>query len=67
VSVVAPVGDGYVYVGDRWTPGLLAESPAVWLPLRIEDGRVRLEWRDEWRIDELGVALPRPLSEEPGA
>ncbi|NLP84290.1 family 43 glycosylhydrolase [Microbacterium sp. CFH 90308] len=66
VSVVAPVGDGYVYVGDRWTPELLAESPAVWLPLRIEDGRVRLEWRDEWRTDELGVEPLRSLSEERG-
>lgn len=55
VSVVAPVGDGYVYIGDRWTPDRLAESPAVWLPLRIEGRQVRLEWRDEWSIEELGA------------
>ncbi len=55
VSVVVPVGDGYVYIGDRWDPDLLAESPAVWLPLRIEDGRVALEWRDTWSIEELGA------------
>ncbi|WP_019181123.1 family 43 glycosylhydrolase [Microbacterium yannicii] len=55
VSVVAPVGDGYVYIGDRWNPALLAESPAVWLPLRIEDGRVHLEWRDAWTIEEHGA------------
>jgi hypothetical protein len=53
VSVVAPVGDGFVYIGDRWTPDLLAESPAVWLPLRIDGGTVALEWRDAWSIEEL--------------
>jgi len=55
VSVVAPVGDGFVYIGDRWIPALLAESPAVWLPLRIEGGRALLEWRDAWSIEELGA------------
>lgn len=55
VSVVAPVGDGFVYIGDRWTPDALAESPAVWLPLHIEGGRVRLEWRDAWSIEELNA------------
>jgi hypothetical protein len=55
VSVVAPVGDGFVYIGDRWTPDRLADSPAVWLPLRIDDGRVRLEWREHWSIAELGA------------
>jgi len=55
VSVVVPVGDGYVYIGDRWDPAHLAESPAVWLPVRIRDGRVQLEWRDEWSIAELGA------------
>lgn len=55
VSVVVPVADGFVYIGDRWNPDLLAESPAVWLPLRIEAGRVRLEWRDRWSLEELGA------------
>jgi hypothetical protein len=55
VSVVIAAGEGYVYMGDRWTPDRLAESPAVWLPLRIQDRRVRLEWRDEWSIQELGA------------
>lgn len=54
VSVVAPVGDDFVYIGDRWDPRRLAESGAVWLPLRIADGRVQLEWRDHWSIAELG-------------
>lgn len=53
VSVVTPVGDGYVYVGDRWTPDDLESSPPVLLPLRIVGNRVQLEWRDRWSITEL--------------
>ncbi|HMR49728.1 MAG TPA: family 43 glycosylhydrolase [Arachnia sp.] len=48
ISAVVPVGSGYLYAGDRWIRGDLAESPAVWLPLRLSDGEARLEWCDEW-------------------
>jgi hypothetical protein len=57
VSVVVPVGEVFVYVGDRWTENDLESSPLVVLPLRITDDRVELEWRDRWSIDEL-VAAP---------
>jgi len=53
VSVVVPVGGGFVYVGDRWTEDDLESSALVVLPLRITDDRVELEWRDRWSIDEL--------------
>jgi Glycosyl hydrolases family 43 len=53
VSVVVAVGDGFVYVGDRWTESDLESSPLVMLPLRITDDRVDMEWRDRWSIDEL--------------
>ncbi|MGW9111668.1 family 43 glycosylhydrolase [Microbacterium sp. NPDC055683] len=53
VSVVLPVGEGYVYIGDRWTPDDLQSSPPVFLPLRIEGDTVHLEWRDRWSISEL--------------
>ncbi|GAA1972236.1 ThuA domain-containing protein [Microbacterium pumilum] len=53
VSVVVPVGEGFVYIGDRWTEADLESSPLVVLPLRITDDRVELPWRERWRIDEL--------------
>lgn len=61
VSVVLPVvgADGvtrYLYVGDRWTPQDLANSPAVWLPLSIENGVANLPWRESWDpISELAL------------
>lgn len=53
VSVVLPVGDGHVYIGDRWRREDLASSAPVWLPLRIENGRAEMIWRDEWSIEEM--------------
>ncbi|HKT57112.1 MAG TPA: family 43 glycosylhydrolase [Microbacterium sp.] len=42
-------GDDYLYIGDRWRREDLFASPAVWLPLRIGDGRAELRWEDQWR------------------
>lgn len=47
-TVVRGPAGGWVYVGDRWTKDDLLHSPAVWLPLFIEDGRARVEWRETW-------------------
>ncbi|MGI5149433.1 family 43 glycosylhydrolase [Plantactinospora sp. CA-294935] len=55
ISVVVPVHGSettsHVYVGDRWDPDDLYHSAPVWLPLRIEEGRAELVWRDRWTID----------------
>ncbi len=41
----------YIYMGDRWNSEDLADSRYVWLPLTFtEDGRMVLEWQDEWRL-----------------
>lgn len=53
VSVVLPVDGGHVYIGDRWDRDDLAASAPVWLPLRVEEGRAELVWRDDWSIEEL--------------
>ncbi|WP_460798605.1 family 43 glycosylhydrolase [Microbacterium sp. GXF0217] len=53
VSVVAPVGDGFIYIGDRWTRSNLESSPPVWLPLHISGEDVDLQWRDRWSIADL--------------
>lgn len=57
VSVVLPVespdGTRFVYIGDRWTPDDLYRSPAVWLPLVLENGSAQLEWRDRWSLNDV--------------
>lgn len=53
VSVVLSVGSGHIYVGDRWLKDDLENSPPVWLPIELGDGRARLEWRDAWTVEDL--------------
>jgi hypothetical protein len=49
VSAVVPLGgDDFLYVGDRWQQHDLFNSPAVWLPMTIRDGVVRMDWVHEW-------------------
>ncbi len=48
-DVVLPLPDGqFLYVGDRWKPDDLGNSPTIWLPLRISNGEASLQWFDEW-------------------
>ncbi|MEO7124483.1 MAG: hypothetical protein ABI400_15495, partial [Lacisediminihabitans sp.] len=48
VSVVVPVGEGHLYIGDRWQKDALDTSPAVWLPITIGNAAATLEWQDAW-------------------
>lgn len=49
VSAVVPLDGGtFLYVGDRWQKEDLYNSPAVWLPLHLHDGRAVLEWVEAW-------------------
>ncbi|MFE5409458.1 family 43 glycosylhydrolase [Microbacterium sp. NPDC056569] len=48
-AVVALDGDRFLYIGDRWLPDDLANSAAVWLPLRLSAGSAVLEWTESWR------------------
>jgi hypothetical protein len=61
LTVTRPRGTALVYVGDRWLPDDLGNSPAVWLPLRVDDaGHASLEWRVEWSLADLSTLVTRP-------
>lgn len=54
VIPVDPERGVYVYMGDRWTPEDLANSPYVWLPVRFGEGtEIALEWHDSWNVEDL--------------
>ncbi|MDR2466599.1 MAG: glycoside hydrolase family 43 protein [Prevotellaceae bacterium] len=40
----------FIYMGDRWTPKNAIDGRYVWLPLRLENDRVVIEWKDEWSL-----------------
>ncbi|MBO1330775.1 glycoside hydrolase family 43 protein [Streptomyces sp. VRA16 Mangrove soil] len=53
VIPVDPKAGKYVYMGDRWTPSDLANSPYIWLPLRFGEGdSMTLPWLDSWTLED---------------
>jgi len=38
----------YIYMGDRWTPQNAIDGRYVWLPVRFEEDRFFIEWKDQW-------------------
>ncbi len=58
VIPVDPDQGRFIYMGDRWTPDDLADSPYVWLPIRFGEGdTMRLPWLDQWTPADL---TPQP-------
>ena len=51
LPVVGRHGTTYVYMGDRWYPDHLHDSPLVWLPLSIGGGAASLGWQPAWTLD----------------
>ena len=51
-NLVMPLPDGqFLYIGDRWNPDDLGNSPTLWLPIRIGGGEAMLEWHDDWTYE----------------
>lgn len=43
----------FIYMGDRWTPEDLGNSPYVWLPLEVNHKEeVKIKWYDRWSINQ---------------
>jgi hypothetical protein len=48
VLKVNDMKDTFIFMSDRWNPENLRDSRYVWLPLRINDGKMIIKWMDEW-------------------
>ena len=42
--------DAFIFMADRWTPENPIEGKYIWLPLKFSEGRIVLEWLDEWDL-----------------
>jgi beta-xylosidase len=54
-TYVLPVRDrngAFVFMADRWRPDNAIDGRYVWLPILFRDGRIEIEWRDEWSLDD---------------
>lgn len=45
--------DAFIFMADRWNPPNLRDSRYVWLPIRFEDGKPKVDWREEWSPEKL--------------
>jgi hypothetical protein len=50
-TFVLPIGDGFVYMGDRWVSGNLMRSTYVWLPLHVEGTTASMKNAVNWSLD----------------
>jgi hypothetical protein len=50
---VAGKNNTFIYMADRWTPTLLADSRYLFLPIEFKnDGKLEVKWYDKWNFDE---------------
>lgn len=48
----------FIFIADIWRPDYHSESGFIWLPIQINsDGSLRIEWFDEWTLDDLGMNI----------
>jgi len=45
--------DAFIFMADRWIPSNPIDGRYVWLPIQFKDGFPVLEWKDNWKLDEL--------------
>ncbi|KAF1836775.1 Arabinanase/levansucrase/invertase [Decorospora gaudefroyi] len=50
-TFILPVGDNFMYMGDRWVSGNLMRSTYVWLPLRIDGQTASMKNAVNWVLD----------------
>ncbi len=40
----------FIFMADRWRPENAIDGRYVWLPIQFRDGRLVIEWMDEWDL-----------------
>ncbi len=53
----------FIFMADIWRPEHHSESGSIWLPIQIQpDGQIRIEWLDEWKLEDVGSTVVKPDS-----
>lgn len=51
----------FIFMADIWRPDHHSESGYIWLPIQMQpDGGMRIEWTDEWAIEDLNNKVIEP-------
>jgi hypothetical protein len=60
-TFILPVGQGFVYMGDRWVSDNLMRSTYVWLPLTLSGTAASMKNSVNWALEpSTGAATPGP-------
>ena len=51
ISFIIPVSpDCYIAMFDIWNPEKASDGLYIWLPLQVKDGKLIVEWKDQWSL-----------------
>ena len=50
VIPVAGSDDDFIFVADRWNPKNPIDGRYVWLPIKIKENKIVLEWKNKWDL-----------------
>lgn len=42
--------DAFIFMADRWTPENAIDGKYIWLPIKFDNERTIIEWKDEWNL-----------------
>lgn len=49
--IIPVAGTGkYIFVADRWKKTDLPDSRYIWLPLKFEGDKMKIEWKEKWNL-----------------
>lgn len=50
VLPVQGIQDAFIFMADRWNPANAIDGRYVWLPVRVSDQGLVIEWKHEWDL-----------------
>jgi len=50
VMPVQGMDDAYIFMADRWKPKNPIDGRYIWLPIKFENEKPVIEWKDEWDL-----------------
>ncbi|KAF2831882.1 galactan 1,3-beta-galactosidase [Ophiobolus disseminans] len=62
-TYILPVGDGFMYMGDRWISSNLMRSTYIWLPLTLSGTSASMKNSINWVLDTATGAMAAGASE----
>lgn len=43
--------DAFIFMADRWTPENPIDGKYIWLPIKISEDRIVIEWKEDWDLN----------------